>query len=459
LLVAGILVRSVPVFILATTVETVSGPLSYGKIARFWLPLMAAWLMMAVEGPFLAAVIARMAGEQVNLAAYGVAYAFGLVAESPVIMLMSASTALCRDRESYRRLRNFSLLLCLGVTLVLGLFLLPGIFSLVAEGLIGLPPAVADLTRQALLCLLPWPAAIGIRRFYQGVLIAAHQTRRVAAGTCLRVVSMAGTALLLYRSGLLPGAEVGALALTAGVVAEAMFTRLMARHEIRRLCDLEPPPAAEIASYRALMSYYLPLALTPFIGLSIHPLVTFFLGQSPQALESLAVMPVLYGLTFIFRAMGLSYQEVAIALLGENREHYTKVRNFAAGLGILTSLCLGLIAFSPLNLIWFEDVSGLSRELANFAVLPLQIMAIFPALTVLICFQRAVLIVGRATRPISLATGVEAVAIFALLLLVVVWFSVPGAVAAAVAYVVGRLLAVAVLKRSIGFGQAKRSLA
>jgi hypothetical protein len=310
-----------------------------------------------------------------------------------------------------------------------------------------------------LLCLLPWPAAIGIRRFYQGVLIAAHQTRRVAAGTCLRVVSMAGTALLLYRSGLLPGAEVGALALTAGVVAEAMFTRLMARHEIRRLCDLEPPPAAEIASYRALMSYYLPLALTPFIGLSIHPLVTFFLGQSPQALESLAVMPVLYGLTFIFRAMGLSYQEVAIALLGENREHYAKVRNFAAGLGILTSLCLGLIAFSPLNLIWFEDVSGLSRELANFAVLPLQIMAIFPALTVLICFQRAVLIVGRATRPISLATGVEAVAIFALLLLVVVWFSVPGAVAAAVAYVVGRLLAVAVLKRSIGFGQAKRSLA
>jgi progressive ankylosis protein len=436
-------------------IETEPESLSYRKIFRFWLPLLAAWLMMAIEGPFLAAIIARMAGEQENLAAYGVAYAFGLVAESPVIMLMSASTALCRDRESYRRLRNFSLLLCLAVTLVLGLFLLPGIFDLVARQLIGLPPAVAELTHRALLCLLPWPAAIGIRRFYQGVLIAAHQTRRVAAGTCLRVVSMAGSALLLYRIGPLPGAEVGALALSAGVVAEALFTRFMVRHEIRRLGNLEPVQSAELVSYRVLWEYYLPLALTPFIGLSIHPLVTFFLGKSPQALESLAVMPVLYGLTFIFRAMGLSYQEVAIALLGENRAHYGKVRNFAAGLGVLTSLCLGLIAFTPLHQLWFEDVSGLSRELATFAVLPLQIMAVFPALTVLICFQRSVLIVRRSTRPISFATGVEALAIFALLLAAASYFSVPGAVSAAGAYVIGRLLAVAVLKRSMKFGGAK----
>ena len=74
-----------------------SEQLSYRKIFRFWLPLAATWLMMAAEGPFLAAIIARQAAEELNLAAYGVAYAFAMVAESPVIMLMSASTALCRD--------------------------------------------------------------------------------------------------------------------------------------------------------------------------------------------------------------------------------------------------------------------------------------------------------------------------------------------------------------------------
>ena len=100
-----------------------SAPLSYGKIFRFWLPLALTWLMMSAEGPFLAAIIARMTAEKINLAAYGVAFAFALVAESPVIMLMSASTALCQDRSSYRRLRTFTLWLCLAVTLLLGLFL------------------------------------------------------------------------------------------------------------------------------------------------------------------------------------------------------------------------------------------------------------------------------------------------------------------------------------------------
>jgi hypothetical protein len=74
------------------------------SIIAFWFPLAATWFMMAVEGPFLAAVIARLAEAKFNLAAYGVAYAVALLVESPVIMLMSAAThtrtgrlRVCRD--------------------------------------------------------------------------------------------------------------------------------------------------------------------------------------------------------------------------------------------------------------------------------------------------------------------------------------------------------------------------
>ncbi len=426
-----------------------SKPLTYSRVFRFWLPLAATWLMMAVEGPFLAAVIARLAEEKLNLAAYGVAYAFGLVAESPVIMLMSASTALCKDRESYRRLRNFTNALCLAVTLLFIIFLLPPIFRPFAETLLGLPSEVASLTQQALICLLPWPAAIGLRRFYQGVLIASQQTRRVALATSIRVISMAGCASLLYLQGQFAGALIGALSLSVGVSAEALLTRYLSRGAIGKMLATAPARDNEPMGYRAIWDYYLPLALTPFIGLSIHPLVTFFLGKSRMPLESLAVMPVIYGLTFVFRALGLSYQEVAIALLGEDKNHAEKVRSFAIGLGLFSSGCLALIAFSPLADFWFRDLSGLSQQLSDFAVLPLQIMAFFPALTVLICWQRAMLIDARITRPISFATGVEALGIFGLLTLAVLYFPLPGAVAASIAYLLGRLLAVAVLQRPI----------
>ena len=74
----------------------------------FWLPLFATWLMMSVEGPFLAAIIARLAEPKYNLAAYGVAFSFALIVEAPIIMIMSASTALVTNRRSYLMLRNFT---------------------------------------------------------------------------------------------------------------------------------------------------------------------------------------------------------------------------------------------------------------------------------------------------------------------------------------------------------------
>jgi hypothetical protein len=160
-------------------------------------------------------------------------------------------------------------------------------------------------------------------------------------------------------------------------------------------------------------------------------------------------MPVIYGLTFVFRAIGLSYQEVAIALLGENRSNYLKVRNFAIVLGVSTSVALSLIAFTPLSRVWFQDLSGLSDLLTNFADLPLQIMAIFPALTVLIGFQRSVLIVTRVTNPISIATAIEAIGIFSVLLLAMLYFPLPGVVAASIAYVIGRLMAIVALQRPL----------
>ena len=47
-------------------------------------------------------------------------------------------------------------------------------------------------------------------------------------------------------------------------------------------------------------------------------MVTFFMGQARFSLESLAVLPVINSLVFIFRTPGLSYQEAAITMLGRS---------------------------------------------------------------------------------------------------------------------------------------------
>jgi progressive ankylosis protein len=447
-------------------------PTSHRTIFLFWLPLALQWVMMALEGPFLAAIIARMGDPAFNLAAYGVAFAFAILVESPVIMLMSASTALVEDAPSYRRLRNFANALNLGSTALLLLVLVPPVYDFLMRTLIGLPDPVADLVYGALWLLLPWPAAIGYRRFLHGVLIRSGRTRLVAYGTVLRLIGMSATAFALYSFSSVPGAWVGAAALSAGVVTEAIATRIMATRALRELLggtgatpmNRVTQPARDVGTsraarastaaaaaavghavpvtpgYRDIARFYYPLALTSFIGLTVHPLLTFFMGRSPAPVESLAVFPVVHALSFLFRSLGFSYQEAAIALLGRNCEHVAILARFGVFMALAGSGGLALVAFTPLADVWFGVVSGLPGELAAFAVVPARILVPLPALAVLLALQQAILVTARHTRPISVATTIEVASIAALFVLLGRVTDLAGVNAAMIALLGGRFI-------------------
>jgi progressive ankylosis protein len=413
-------------------------PRSYRSIFFFWSPLAAQWIMMAAEGPFLAAVIARMGDAAYNLAAYGVAFAVAILVESPVIMLMSAATALVEDSASYRRLRAFAALLNAGSTALLLLVLVPPVFRWTTLALLGLPEPVAELVYGALWLLLPWPAAIGYRRFLHGVLIRSGRTRLVAYGTVLRLSAMAATALALHLHGGLPGAWVGAAALSAGVCVEAAAARFMAAGAVRELLDTAE--RVELG-YGDISRFYFPLALTSLIGLTVHPLLTFFMGRAPFPVESLAVFPVVHGLSFLFRAPGFAFQETVIALAGRRLENVPVLARFGAGLGAAAAAGLALVAFTPLAGVWFQGVSGLEPALADFAVIPTRLLAPLPIVAVVIAFQHALLVHGRTTRAVTVGTAVE-VAGIALLFVAFGWkLGMVGVSAASLSLLGGRLAA------------------
>ncbi len=423
-----------------------SETLSYRGIFVFWAPLAATWLMMSLEGPFLAAVVARLPEPKLNLAAFGVAFSVALVLEAPVIMLMAATTALVRDAGSYRRVRRFSYGLSVAVSVLMVAALIPPAFRWIARGALSLPPEVAKLTHGALVLLLPWPGVIGYRRFYQGVLIRRHRTRHVGYGTAVRLAGMAASAAALVPTGW-PGAWVGAGALSSGVVAEAVAVRWMARGSVREVRNT-PAGADRLPGYREIAAFYAPLALSSLLLLAVHPTITFFLARARAPVESLAVFPVVRGLVFLFSCLGLSYQEVGIALLGDQGEGFRPLARFAAVLAGITSTALALVAFTPLCDVWFRTVSGLSPELARFARLPARILAVVPALTVGLSFLRALFMRAGMTRPIIAATAADVLTLAACLALGIGPAGWIGAVAGAAALDAGRAVSFACLTAS-----------
>lgn len=412
--------------------------LTYKKILKFWLPLSMTWLMMSFEGPFLTAIIARMKEQEFNLAAYGVSFTIALIIESPVIMLLSASTALIENRQTFYKLRSFVMWINVLITVAMLILIIPPVFHFFAIDLVQLPKQVADLTYYACILLIPWAPAIGYRRFYQGILIRNNLTKYVAYGTVIRISGMILTALTIYI--FFPtthGVYVGAAALSAGVIVEAIAARIMVEPVLPTVINAEVN-AEKHLSYSEIFHFYYPLALTSFISLGFQPVVTFFMAKSNRSLESLAVLPVINSLVFLWRSLGLSIPEVVIALLKDTND-YKRLKIFSTHLGWIVFLSLGVVTFTPIANIWLIHVSGLSEKLASFSQLSLILYTLFPLLTVWINFQRAVLINRRNTRPLTMGIIVEVLGMFIVLLVCVSWLGMIGVLAAVLAMTIGRL--------------------
>ena len=94
-------------------------PLYSRRIFQTWWPLAASWLLMAIELPAISAVVARLENPAINLAAYGgIIFPLALIIESPIIMLLAASTALSKDWASFAKIRRFMMITSALLTLL-----------------------------------------------------------------------------------------------------------------------------------------------------------------------------------------------------------------------------------------------------------------------------------------------------------------------------------------------------
>ena len=87
-----------------------SGP-TLRQMLGLWLPLAASIIMMVLEPSTINVALGRTLDPELALAAYGVAFSLALLVEAPIIMLLDASVARSLDREAFRLMRRFTLLL------------------------------------------------------------------------------------------------------------------------------------------------------------------------------------------------------------------------------------------------------------------------------------------------------------------------------------------------------------
>ena len=150
----------------------------------------------------------------------------------------------------------------------------------------------------------------------------------------------------------------------AGVLAEGAASWAMARSSVR---DLKRQRDEDCAFGLALTTasirkFYAPGPdVVPFV---LHqPADDVLPGPRPPPIESLAVLPVVVGLAFIFRTAGIALQEVVIARVDDDPRSQGRLARFSLRIGSLATLGLAVLVLTPLSRLWYRVVSGLSPNL------------------------------------------------------------------------------------------------
>lgn len=400
---------------------------------------------MSLELPLVSAVIARQANPTVHLAAYGgLVFPLSMMIEAPIIMLLSASTALSRDLRSYRLMWRAMMAAGAGLTALHVLLAFTPLFDLVIVKWIHAPVEVVEPVRLGLRLMTPWTWSIAYRRFQQGVLIRAGRSSVIGQGTLVRLSAL-GLGLLLMRSVFdQSGVVTAATAVAMGVVAEAAFIGFRVRPAIRDHLALQPvvAPALTLGGF---LHFYVPLALTAVLHLLTQPIGSAALSRMPGALSSLAVWPVVASFTFVFRGVAIAFNEVVVAHSGRPGAEAT-LRRFTQRAAAATGGVLALVAVTPLAHAYFAGVSGLAPSLVPLAEIALWCAIPLPFVSFWQSRYQGILVRERETRAVlqsvCLALATTIVVAFA----GVAYGRIPGVFVMIVGFVLAMLAQVAWLR-------------
>lgn len=395
------------------------------RILLTWWPLAASWMLMSAELPVISAVVARLADPEVNLAAYGgIVFPLALIIESPIIMLLAASTALSKDWASFARMRRFMMVTSAALTGLHALIAFTPLYDGIARNVLGVPPEIIESGRLGLRLMLPWTWSIAYRRFHQGVLIRFGRSGAVGKGTMVRLCANGVVLLAGYLIGSLPGIAVAASAVATGVFTEAVYVALVVRPvlhgPLRQAQPVDPP-----LTWSAFFAFYLPLVMTSLIGLLASPLNSAALGRMPRSLESLAAWPALSGLVFLLRSPGTAFNEVVVSMLDEPHSA-GPLRRFMLAMVVITSALMVLIAVTPLAMLWFDQISGLKPHLASLARAGLWFALPLPAMSVLQSWFQGAILHGKRTRGLTESVVVYILTDGVILLAGVAWGKTTG---------------------------------
>jgi hypothetical protein len=227
----------------------------------------------------------------------------------------------------------------------------------------------------------------------------------VTVATIVRMLALA--AVLVIGARVAPDRMliVSATALQAAVITEAL---VVTRPAFRIVRELPAGPGENPLSWRSLVQFYQPLAVTMVLRQIARPLLNAGIAAAHSPQLSLAAWYVAWSLMVLPFGATMGIEQVAIAK-GTNSAAQGQVRRFSWGVGIVLSSALLLIAFTPLVHPVLGTLFDLGDEIKPLVILAIRWTALLPLLQTLQALLRGIAIEEERTPDVRTAVAVSLV--------------------------------------------------
>lgn len=379
------------------------------EILHFYIPLALSGLLMTCQQPVINAALARTIDSTTVLGAYGIVISLAVLLESPIQMILHAANALVKDRHSFILVKLLMVSLSLIMVGIGGLAFATRFAHFLLGALLALPQNVANQAHSALLIMIPWPLVIGWRRFYQGLLISAGNSKAVGCATGFRILTITAVSFIgiwRYPQG---AASTAAFALLAGSIVEAFIVTAWAWPTVRySLWNNRVSHGSRVLSFNKLITFYSPLALKSFLTILTWPIISGGISRAPESGPSLAAWPVVLSIYWLVATPIEMLQPVTISL-AKDAKNVPSVRRFVLLVGAAGCISLFLFAISPLVEFYLNWLIGASEEIKKLALPGVLIMALLPLVVAFQNFFQGLLILQKRTGAILMAMTVNLV--------------------------------------------------
>jgi hypothetical protein len=196
---------------------------TFRELWGFFVPVSTTGVMFALSRPILFAFVARTPDGIATIAALRVAFDFSMIFQQAANQFRHFFISFGFDDLPSKR--RFMVVVGAGITAIMLIFSLTPLHSLLWGSLMGLPPQLLSVSRDATLIMCLMPAIIIYRNYFHSQLMMARQTSGMAYGGIVRVIGIYACAQLLFSVGWLDHVA-ATFILILGFVIEAVIAKM-----------------------------------------------------------------------------------------------------------------------------------------------------------------------------------------------------------------------------------------